>query len=427
MLRFAYATRVQLVQKVFNNNRFSSQLRAMAAAAGTNTDRAGSLSPLMSPVTVGDRQLLHRIVMSPMTRLRMSPGTELPNDLVATYYEQRASKGGLLITECAYVVPEGRGYVRAPGMATDEQAASWRPVVDRVHSKGGLVYMQLFHAGRVSHSSLVGNKPTVSASPVGMAGQLYVEGGVKADYEVPRELSTQEVEELPGKFAEAAVRAIELGGFDGVELHAGNGYLLQSFLANKTNRRTDKYGGSIANRSRLLLEAIDAVAAAVGPQRTSVKLQPGVTFSDLIEPEEDVRETLDYLASELSKRNLAYVALSSVNGEPYFRFVGLQAPNVHFDMFRHFRTLFTGTLAINGGLGVEQGEQYVSDGVADLVIYGAHFIANANLPELVAGGVKTGGLNMGSFNAKVWYSKNPAEDAVGYTDWPLVQPPEGTQ
>ncbi|GLC38568.1 hypothetical protein PLESTM_000748500 [Pleodorina starrii] len=392
------------------------------ASAGVVAGERASGSPLITPVKVGDLQLSHRIAMSPMTRLRMTPGTELPNDLVATHYEQRASEGGLIITECAYVVPEGRGYVRAPGMVTDEQATAWRPVVERVHARGGAMYMQLFHAGRVSHSSLVGNKPTVSASPVGMAGQLYVEGGVKADYQVPRELSTEEVEGLPASFAQAAVRAVQLGGFDGVEIHGGNGYLLQSFLAKKTNLRTDKYGGSMANRARLILEVVDAVAAAIGPQRTGVKLQPGVTFSDLIEPQEDVRETLDYLAPELSKRNLAYVALSTLNGEPYYKFAGLPAPNVSFDMFRHFRAAFKGTLCINGGLGIEQGEQYVSEGVADLVTYGVHFIANANLPELVAAGVGTGGLNMGSYNASVWYSKNPEQDAVGYTDWPLVQP-----
>ncbi|EFJ45200.1 hypothetical protein VOLCADRAFT_106009 [Volvox carteri f. nagariensis] len=424
MQRFAFTSRLRLAQKVSRAHQIVLQSTTMATASDAGADSARS--PLWTPVKIGEVQLSHRIAMSPMTRLRMTPGSELPNDLVATYYEQRASKGGLIITECAYVVPEGRGYVRAPGMATDPQAAAWRPVVERVHAKGGHIYMQLFHAGRVSHSSLVGKQLPVSASPVGMAGQLYVEGGVKQDYEVPRELTTAEVEALPSKFAEAAVRAVKLGGFDGVELHAGNGYLLQSFLAKKTNLRTDKYGGSIANRSRLLLEAIDAVAAALGPQRTAVKLQPGVTFSDLIEPEEDVRETLDYLGPELSKRKLAFVTLSSLNGEPYYKFAGLQAPNVNFDVFRDFRSKYSGTLAINGGLGIEQGEQYVTDGVADVVLYGVHFIANANLPELVAGGVKTGGLNMGSYNAKVWYSKDPAEDAVGFTDWPLVQPPSSS-
>ncbi|KXZ54249.1 hypothetical protein GPECTOR_5g34 [Gonium pectorale] len=381
-------------------------------------------SPLISSVTLGNVQLAHRVAMSAMTRLRMSPKTELPNDLVKLYYGQRASKGGLVISECAYVQPDGRGYVRAPGLATDEQAAAWRPVTDEVHSRGGVFFAQLFHAGRVSHSSLVGNKPTVSASPVGMAGQLYVEGGVKADYEVPREMSTQEVEQLSASFAAAAQRATKLGGFDGVEIHGGNGYLLQSFLAKKTNSRTDKYGGPIANRARLLLEVVDAVSAAVGAGRTAVKIQPGITFSDLVEPEEDVAETLDYLAPELSKRNLAFVDLSSCNGEPYYRFVGLPGPNISFDPFRRFRSAgYKGNLGINGGLGVEQGESYVAEGVADLVIYGVPFIANANLPDLVAAGVKTAGLNAGGFNMKVWYSKNPQQDAEGYTDWPLAAPP----
>ncbi|KAG2449680.1 hypothetical protein HYH02_005209 [Chlamydomonas schloesseri] len=381
-----------------------------------------SSSPLMAPLKAGASQLAHRITMSAMTRLRMSPGTELPNDLVAKYYEQRASKGGLLVTECAYVRPDGRGYVRAPGFATEDQAAAWKPVVDRVHGKGGVLYAQLFHAGCVSHSSLVGNKPPVSASPVGMAGNLYVEGGVKADYEVPRALDTEEVEQLPKDFAAAAQRAIKAGGFDGIEIHGGNGYLLQSFMAKKTNQRTDKYGGSVANRCRLLLETVDAVAAAVGPERTSVKLQPGITFSDLVEPEADVKETLEYLGPELSKRKLAYVCLSSLNGEPYFRFVGLSEPNVKFDEFKLFRDIYTGTMMANGGLSIERGEELVKSGTADLISYGVPFMANANLPALVAAGVKTAGLNPGGFDTKLWYSKDPAKDAVGFTDWPLVDP-----
>ncbi|PNH11896.1 putative 12-oxophytodienoate reductase 12 [Tetrabaena socialis] len=271
-------------------------------------------------------------------------------------------------------------------------------------------------------SSLVGDKPPVSASPVGMAGTLYVKGGVKAEYEVPRELTTAEVEALPALFADSAEKAIKAAGFDGVELHAGNGYLLQSFLAKKTNQRADKYGGSIANRSRLLLEVIDAVAARVGAGRTSVKLQPGITFSDLVEPEADVRELLDYLGPELSKRNLAYVCLSSLNGEPYFRLMQMPAPNVSFDVFRHFRSIFSGTLMINGGLGIETGEQYVSEGVADLVSYGGLFIANANMPALVAAGVKTGGLNPAGYDPRNWYSKDPAGDAKNYTDWPVQEP-----
>ncbi|GFR40247.1 hypothetical protein Agub_g818 [Astrephomene gubernaculifera] len=388
----------------------------MASASSTAS------SPLMTPVKIGDIKLSHRVAMSALTRLRNTPGTELPNDLSKLYYSQRSSKGGLIVAECGYARADGRGYVRAPGLATDEQASAWRPVTEEVHGKGGVLFAQIFHAGRVSHSSLIGGATPVSPSPVQAAGQLYVEGGVKADFQLPRELSTEEVQQLPAAFAAAAERAVKLGGFDGVEIHGGNGYLLQSFLAKKTNRREDKYGGSIANRSRLLLEVVDAVAAAIGPGRTAVKIQPGVTFSDLIEPEEDVRETVEYLGPELSKRNLSYVCLSSLNGEPYFRFLGLSAPNVSFDVFRTFRPLFSGTLMINGGISVEQGEQYVSEGVADVVSYGLPFIANANLPALVAAGVKSAGLNPGGFDAKIWYGKNPAEDAVGYTDWPLAEP-----
>ncbi|KAG2493195.1 hypothetical protein HYH03_008615 [Edaphochlamys debaryana] len=364
--------------------------------------------------------------MSAMTRLRNDPVTECPRAVNAEYYAQRASKGGLLVTECAFVRRDGRGYLRAPGLETDEQAATWRPVTDAVHAKGGVMFAQLFHAGRITHPKLTGGD-VVCASAVRARGQVYVgtSKGMKEDYGMPRELSTAEVEAMPAVFAAAAKRAVELGGFDGVEMHAGNGYLLQAFLARATNTRTDKYGGPIANRARLLLETIDAVAAAIGPSRTAVKIQPGVTAADLIEPEADVAETLDYLAPELSRRRLAYVCVSSLNGAQYSSVFGLPGPNVSWDLWTRFRQAgFKGTHMINGGLNVEEGERYVAEGVADLVSYGVPFIANANLRDLVAAGARTAGLNPGGYNTGVWYSLDPSNDAKGYTDWPLQDPAE---
>lgn len=382
---------------------------------------AAKPQPLIAPTAVGAITLQHKVVHSPMTRTRMSAGSELPNDHVKIYYEQRATPGGLLITECAYVSPSGRGYVRAPGMATAEQAQAWRGVVDAVHAKGGYIYAQLFHAGRVSHASLAGGQ-LVSASALGMSGQLYVEGGVKEAYSAPRALETAEVAAVAKDFARAAALAVKEGGFDGIELHAGNGYLLQQFLAQATNQRADKYGGSVANRARLLLEAVDACVAEVGADKVSIKLQPGVTFSELVEPEDDVLAQLDYLGPELAARKLSYVCLSSLNGEPYYKFVGLQEPNAKADLFRHFRQGFGGTLMINGGLAIEVASQYAADGTADLVAFGTPFIANANLPQLVAAGYGHGQLNPGGYNTAVWYSKDPSKDAENYIDWPLVAP-----
>eukprot|EP00195_Chlamydomonas_chlamydogama_P001227 CAMPEP_0202922876 /NCGR_PEP_ID=MMETSP1392-20130828/78154_1 /ASSEMBLY_ACC=CAM_ASM_000868 /TAXON_ID=225041 /ORGANISM="Chlamydomonas chlamydogama, Strain SAG 11-48b" /LENGTH=357 /DNA_ID=CAMNT_0049616529 /DNA_START=311 /DNA_END=1384 /DNA_ORIENTATION=- len=356
--------------------------------------------------------------MSAMTRLRMSPGSEAPRELNSLYYEQRASAGGLLVSECIYSDPTGRGYVRAPGLHTQEQLSGWKQVVDRVHAKGGYLYAQLFHAGRISHPSLLpGGQQTLSASSVKPTGQLYVEGGVKKEYETPRALELSDIPPLVFQFAKTAKAAVEQCGFDGIEIHAGNGYLLHQFLAAQTNQRSDKYGGSVENRSRLLLEVVDACAAEIGPERVGVKLQPGLTFADLVQPEVEVRESLSHLGPELSKRGLAYVCLSSLNGEPYYKLLGLQAPHVGFDVFERFRERYTGTLMINGGLSVESAESYISRGKADLASFGVPFIANPRLPALVAEGKRSADLNPAGWNTGIWYSKDPSKDAAGYTEF----------
>lgn len=379
-------------------------------------------SPLITPVHVGQMNLKHRVVMSPMTRLRNAPGTELPREINQTYYEERASDGGLVITECLHVSKDCRGYVRSSGLFTNEQVAAWAKVAETVHGKGGYVYAQVFHPGRIAHSSLNPDKlQIVSASAIAARGELYVDGGVKKPYETPRALDTAEVPKIVEQFASAAKNAMK-AGFDGVEIHAGNGYLIQQFLAKATNTRTDKYGGTVENRCRFLLEIVDACAAEIGSERLSVKLQQGVSFSDLVEPQEDVLAQLDYLGPALFSRKLAYVCQSSLNGAPYFQFVGLQAPNVTVDVFKYMRDRYKGTLMINGGLSVEQGDQYVQEKVADLVCYGVPFIANANLPALIAAGYKTADLNPAGFNPQIWYSKDPAKDEEGYIDFPLVTP-----
>jgi len=224
-------------------------------------------------------------------------------------------------------------------------------------------------------------------------------------------------------FATSARTAVQECGFDGVELHAGNGYLLQQFMAKKTNQRPDQYGGAVANRCRLLLDTIDACVEEVGAAKVAVKLQPGVTFSDLVEPEEDVQEVLTHLAPELEQRKLLYVCLSSLNGMPYFQFVGLPQPNLSFDPFKYFRTagFQTSPLMINGGLSIEDSEAYLQEGVADLASFGTLFIANANLPALIKSGRGTKELSMGGADVKVWYSKDPTKDKEGYVDWPLVE------
>eukprot|EP01024_Parvocaulis_polyphysoides_P031082 TRINITY_DN28174_c0_g2_i6.p2 TRINITY_DN28174_c0_g2~~TRINITY_DN28174_c0_g2_i6.p2 ORF type:complete len:370 (-),score=54.67 TRINITY_DN28174_c0_g2_i6:1087-2196(-) len=287
-----------------------------------------AVSSLFTPLKVGKCELQHRIAMSAMTRTRNDPETEAPREMNALYYGQRASPGGLIISEGTHPTAEGYGYIRAPGLYSQDMVDGWRKVTESVHQKGGYIFCQIMHCGRVSHPSLLPNGMTpVAPSAVKPEGLVHIRGG-KAEYETPRALETSEVERIVQDHVEAAKKAIE-GGFDGIELHGGNGYLIQEFLALKTNQREDKYGGSVENRCRFLLEIVDGCIEAIGADRVGIKYQGGVSFSDLIEPEEDVQEQLKYLGPELSKRNLAYVCVSSLNYEPYFRFVKLSEPKFH--------------------------------------------------------------------------------------------------
>lgn len=373
---------------------------------------------LIEPVKCGKLQLKHRVVMSPMTRLRNDAVTEAPREMNRIYYEQRTSEGGLLISEGCAPSHEGRGYIRAPGVYTDAHIEGWKMVNESVHAKGGYIFCQIMHAGRVSHSSLLPNNILPAApSAVKMEGLVHVVDG-KAPYETPRALELEEIPEVVSMFATASKRAVE-AGFDGIELHAGNGYLLQEFLAKKTNLRTDQYGGSVENRARFVLEVVDACVHAIGADKVGIKLQQGVTFSDLVEPEDDSFAQLAYLGPELEKRKLAYVCLSSLNYDPYYKFIKLDKPNFEADVFRYFRKYFKGTLMINGGLTPDQATEYAEDGTADLVSFGVLYLANANLPELLATGQE---LNQGGWNMQIWYGKDPKDDEKGYIDWPLVEP-----
>eukprot|EP00210_Caulerpa_lentillifera_P006541 g6246.t1 len=371
---------------------------------------------LHTPLKLGNLTLNHRVAMSAMTRLRNDPITEAPRDLNVEYYTQRASTGGLIISEGTHPFAQGRGYIRAPGIWTEAQMDGWKKVTKAVHEKGGYIYCQLMHTGRVSHSSLLpeGELP-VAPSPVKMDGLVHVEEG-KAPYETPRELKIEEIPQLVKNLANSAKRAIE-AGFDGVELHAGNGYLLQQFLSEKTNWRNDKYGGSVENRCRFLLETIDACIEAIGSQCVAVKLQCGVTFSDLIETEEDSLAQLRYLGPELEKRNLAYVCMSSLNYDPYYKFARLTEPNFKIDVWQFFRQQYKGVIMINGGLNPSKAEEYIKEGVADLAAFGVLYLSNANLPYLLKSGKE---LNLGGMDTSTWYGKKPEDDAKHYTDWPLV-------
>ncbi len=371
---------------------------------------------LFDEVTLSsDAKLSHRIVMSAMTRLRgRTNGDATPS--MAEYYAQRASPGILMISEGTYPIPAGRGYERMPGIATSEHAASWKQVTAAVHANDAKIFCQLMHSGRVSHSSLQPGKALpVAPSALKMAGAIHTPLG-KVPYETPRALETEEVADVVAGFAHAARHAVE-AGFDGIELHVGNGYILQEFLAEKTNMRTDMYGGSLENRCRLVLECIDACGEAIGFHRVAIKVQPGVTFSDLVETEEDSFAQLRYLGEKLSGKGLAYVCVTSLNGAYFSRFLGMEKPHFEKNPWREFRKAYDGTLMVNGAISAEDAKTCVEEGIADLVAFATMFIATPDLPKRIKEGKE---VNMGGADMKTWYAKpgfTEEQDRHFYVDW----------
>ena len=356
---------------------------------------------LFRPFDLRGLLLKNRVVMSPLTRSRAGE-ERMPNRLMAEYYVQRASSG-LIITEATVVSKQAIGWLNSPGIYTDEQADAWRLIVDAVHGKGGLIFLQLWHCGRASHSSFQGNGALpVAPSAIGIGGEwdsIHTPIG-KQRHETPRALETGEIPAIVEDFRRAAGRA-RLAGFDGVEIHAANGYLIDQFLQSRTNHRTDRYGGSLENRCRFLDEVVGAVAADMPAGRVGVHLSPNGNFNDMGSP--DYRETFLHTASMLSRHGLAYLHL--VDGLA-FGFHGLGQPMT----LPEFRPAFDGPLIGNCGYTRETAEAQIAGGRADLISFGRPYISNPDLVERFARGWP---LNPEA-ELKAWYSF----DAAGYTDFP---------
>ena len=316
---------------------------------------------LFDPLRVGEMELDNRIVMAPMTRSRADERGVQPA-YVAEYYRQRAS-AGLIITEATNVSPLAKGYVRTPGVYTEEQAESWRPVADAVHSRGGKVFMQIFHTGRIALPDFLpeGERP-VAPSAVRAKGQNYTDAGMK-EFVTPREITVEEIEQTVKDFATSAANAVG-AGFDGVELHAASGYLVQQFLSTNVNLRADGYGGSIENRARFLFEVLDAMIEAIGASRVGVKFSPRMPFNDM--EERDADEVYPYVLEKLNGRGLAYVHVGDFTGEGWHA---------------KLRPVYRGVYFAGAGLTKEAGEELLARGLADAVVYGTKFLANPDLPE----------------------------------------------
>lgn len=298
------------------------------------------MTDLFTPLRLGAIELANRVVMSPMTRNRATYPGDLPNPLMAEYYRQRAS-AGLIISEGTPVCPEGHGYPRTPGIHSAAQVEGWRRVTTAVHDAGGHIVAQLWHVGRISHPDLQpGGALPVAPSAIRPAGQTFTFEGLK-DFVTPRALATDELPSLAARFVAAAGNAMA-AGFDGVEIHAGNGYLLDQFLRSSTNRRDDRYGGSKENRARLLLEVLEGVASAIGADRVGVRLSPVTTFNDL--HDDDPQATFEYVVGELNRLDLAFLdVLRGTGGTP-------EEEWRPFDYGR-LRAVYRGNLILNNGYG----------------------------------------------------------------------------
>jgi N-ethylmaleimide reductase len=344
--------------------------------------------------------LKNRVVMSPLTRSRAGE-ERLANQLMAEYYSQRAS-AGLIITEATVVSKQGIGWLDSPGIYTGEQAEAWRIVVEEVHSKGTPIFLQLWHCGRASHSSFHDNgELPVAPSAVRLNGDYIHTPLGKLPYETPRALETDEIPGIVEDYRAAARRAMA-AGFDGVEIHSANGYLIDQFLQSRTNRRADRYGGSLENRYRFLDEIVNAVLAVWPSGRVGVHLAPNGNFNDMGSP--DYRETFTYVAGRLNRYNLAY--LHVVDGLE-FGFHGLGSPMT----LPEFRAVYKGILMGNCGYTMEKAEEAIRRGDADLVSFGRPYISNPDLVERFANGWP---LNPPA-DQKVWYSAALGE--AGYTDF----------
>ena len=349
------------------------------------------MSSLLTPVRIGDLDLPNRIVMAPLTRTR-SDAARLPNALMAAYYAQRAS-AGLILSEATVVCARGAGYANTPGIWSSEQAQAWKLVTHAVHEAGGRIFLQLWHVGRISHSSLNGGWVPLAPSAIAPAGRVALLRP-ETDYEVPEAASTEQLLEVVEQFRNGA-RNAQAAGFDGVELHGANGYLLDQFLHDHSNRRDDDYGGSIANRARLLLQCTDAAISVWGAGRVGVHLSPRCDVHDVADSTRE--QTFVHVAQQLGQRGIAFLCAREHTGE------GRIGPQL--------KAAFGGSYIANEGFDQASGEKVLAAGEADAVAYGRTFIANPDLPKRFA---QRAALN--TPDPSTFYGTS----ASGYTDYPAL-------
>ena len=374
-----------------------------AQATASTTNRAA----LFTPVQLGALPLKHRIVMAPLTRSRSIQPDSVPGTLMAEYYAQRASDGGFIISEATNISKTSRGWLGSPGLYSKQQVEGWKKVVAGVHAKGGLMFAQLWHTGRSSHVSMTGGETPVSASvdPAYWQNPSHLvstpSGWVQPSPH--RALSIPEIALIVEDYRQAAARAME-AGFEGVELHAANGYLMDQFLQDGSNKRTDEYGGSLEHRSRFLLEVVAAMTSVWGGDRVGVRIGPSGTWNGM--SDSNPQALFTHVAEQLNQFGLAYLHLI----EP--RVKGSEVVLEHQGAIAaaQLRTVFQGKMIAAGGFEPDAAETIVANGTADAVAFGRHFIANPDLPRRIQEG-----LPLTAYDRDTFYTF----DAHGYTDYPF--------
>ncbi len=361
---------------------------------------------LFSPIRLGALQLKHRVIMAPLTRSRSVQPDSVPGDLMLAYYDQRASDGGLIISEATNISLTSRGWLGAPGLYSDEQVNGWKAITAAVKAKGGHMFAQLWHTGRSSHVAMTGGAQPVSASVhesywKDPSHLVSIPGGW-AQSSPHRAASVQEIGEITEDYRKAAGRAMD-AGFEGVELHAANGYLMDQFLQNGSNVRTDEYGGSLENRFRFMSQVLDALISVCGSDRVAVRLGPGGTWNGICDS--DPVALFSYVAEQLNKFDLAYLHLI----EPRVGGSITTHPEKGTAAAQQLRPIFKGNLIDAGGFEPDTAETAIASGLIDAVAFGRHFVSNPDLVRRIREQ-----LPLGDYDRDTFYTF----DAKGYTDYP---------
>ncbi|XLU56894.1 hypothetical protein S245_051542 [Arachis hypogaea] len=364
---------------------------------------SSAINPLLTPYKMGKFNLSHRVVLAPLTRQRSYNNVPQPHAVL--YYSQRTTKGGLLISEATGVSDTAQGYPHTPGIWTKEQVEAWKPIVDAVHAKGGIFFCQIWHVGRVSDSSYQPNgQAPISSTDKPLTPQIRSNGIDVAQFTPPRRLKTEEIPLIVNDYRLAARNAIE-AGFDGVEIHGAHGYLLEQFMKDKVNDRTDKYGGSLENRCRFPLEVVEAVVNEVGAERVGIRLSP---YAEYAESGDSNPEALGlYMVNALNKYGILYCHMV----EPRMKTVGEKVESPH--SLVPMRKAFNGTFIVAGGYDREDGIKAIAEDRADLVAYGRWFLANPDLPKRFALDAP-----LNKYNRQTFYIPDPV---IGYTDYPFLE------